>query len=51
MMPYTPQEANYLKEKRLEENPTLELVQCEDGLFRTKEEKEAWDKALGWSKD
>lgn len=50
-MAYLPKEGEFLKQKRLEADPSLELFYCEDGLFRTKEEKEVWDNAMGWGTD
>lgn len=49
---YTNIEGVHLKEKRLKEEPmTGELFLCDDNLWRTKEEKETWDKSMGFTQE
>jgi len=42
---YEPIESDYLKSQRMEREPGITLVQCEDGIWRTPEEKAGWDRA------
>lgn len=44
-MIYQPIEADYLKAQRMDREPGVDLVRCDDGLWRTEEEKKAYDSA------
>jgi hypothetical protein len=42
---YSPVECEWLKSERLTREPGITLVECEDGIWRTPDEKNAWDAA------
>jgi hypothetical protein len=42
---YTPMEADHLKAQRQEREPGVELVRCDDGIWRTEDERVMWDRA------
>lgn len=40
---YSPAEGNYVKSRREKEHPGIELARCADNLWRTPDEKAAFD--------
>lgn len=42
---YTPIETNLMRERRQKSEPGISLVRCSDDLWRTEEEKAAFDEA------
>ena len=47
---YTPIESEWLKAERMAREPGINLVKCEDGIWRTPQEKTSWDEAAGAQK-